>query len=81
MDSLAPSYAALLDAPVAIPTVTFSVTLSGAFASKSSPWILLRARTELESEDGWLHERLDAWTPEGVHLASAEQLRVVRRSG
>lgn len=77
LDALAPSYAAILDTPVPIPTVTLSVTWSGA-ATARSPWILLRAQTELASEEGWLHERIDAWTAAGEHLATADQLRVAR---
>jgi hypothetical protein len=87
LDALAPSYAAILDTPVPIPTVTLSVTWSGAdgrrgetVATARSPWILLRAQTELASDDGWLHERIDAWTAEGAHLATADQLRVVRQA-
>jgi acyl-CoA thioesterase len=77
MDALAPSYAAVLHTPVALPTVTFTVTPGSGLAQASSPWILLRARTDSRRRDGWLLERLDAWAPEGAHLGSAEQLRVV----
>ncbi len=77
MDSLAPSYAARLTAPVAIPTVSFSFVPGTGLARASAPWVLLRARTDLASNDGWLHERLDAWSPDGLHLGSAEQLRLV----
>nr|WP_298207863.1 acyl-CoA thioesterase domain-containing protein [Acidovorax sp.] len=77
MDGLAPSYAAVLHAPVALPTVTFTVTPGSGLALASSPWVLLHARTDVCRRDGWLLERLDAWTPDGAHLGSAEQLRVV----
>lgn len=77
MDSLAPSYAAVLSALAPIPTVTFSVTPGAGLAGASSPWVLLRARTEVSRGDGWLVERLDAWTPDGAHLGSGEQVRLV----
>ena len=76
MDALAPSYSAVLHTPVALPTVTFTVTPGSGLAQASSPWVLLRARTDSRRQDGWLLERLDAWTPEGAHLGSAEQVRV-----
>lgn len=77
MDSLAPSYGAVLSAPVPIPTVTFSVTPGTGLTGAKSPWILLRARTESAGRNGWLVERLDAWGPDGAHLGSGEQLRVI----
>ena len=77
MDSLAPSYAAVLSALAPIPTVTFSVTPGAGLAWASSPWLLLRARTDVSRGDGWLVERLDAWAPDGAHLGSGEQLRLV----
>jgi acyl-CoA thioesterase len=77
MDALAPSYAAVSRTPVAMPTVTFTVTPGNGLSAASSPWVLLRARTDAVRRDGWLLERLDAWTPDGLHLGSAEQLRVV----
>jgi hypothetical protein len=78
MDSLAPSYAAVLATPVPIPTVTFSVTPGSGLASSRSPWLLLRALS-VAGRDGWITERLDAWAPDGAHLGSGEQLRVVTR--
>lgn len=77
MDALAPSYAAVLATPTPVPTLTFTVTPGAGLAGATSPWLLLRARTDLASRDGWLMERLDAWSPEGAHLGSAEQVRVV----
>jgi hypothetical protein len=77
MDALAPSYGAVLSSPTPIPTVSFTLTPTPALARASSPWILLRAWTEAASSEAWLHERLDAWGPDGEHLASAEQLRFV----
>lgn len=81
MDSLAPSYAAVLTELAPIPTVTFSVTPGAGLARASSPWLLLRARTEVSQGDGWLVERLDAWAPDGAHLGSGEQLRLVMSGG
>ena len=77
MDSLAPSYAAVLQSPGALPTVTYSVSPGSYLADASSPWILLRARTEVASRDGWIVERLDAWGHNGKHLGAGEQLRVL----
>lgn len=80
LDSLAPSYSAVLDTPTPIPTVTFTVTLGAGLVSAESPWVLLRARTELCRNDGWLLERLDAWAPNGNHLGSGKQLRFMKRA-
>jgi hypothetical protein len=77
MDALAPSYAAVLTIPQAIPTVELTVRYAGGLRGASSPWILLRASTTWVSADGWLNEHLDAWDPAGTHLASADQLRTI----
>jgi hypothetical protein len=77
MDSLAPSMAAVLATPTAIPTVTFTVTPGGGLSTATSPWVLLRARTGAARADGWHVERLDAWAPDGAHLGSGEQLRLI----
>ncbi|WP_234365895.1 thioesterase family protein [Streptomyces albireticuli] len=78
MDSLAPSYAAVLSTLALVPTVELTVRPSGNLARAESPWILLRARTRSASADGWVDEQIDAWGPDGTHLGSAQQLRVVR---
>jgi hypothetical protein len=78
MDCLPPSFAALLHSLTPIPTVTFTVTPGNGLSRATSPWVLLRARTESSTPDGWLLERIDAWTPEGAHLGSAEQVRIVK---
>jgi hypothetical protein len=78
MDALAPSYAAVLTELQLIPTVELTVRLARSAQRASSPWILLHARTRWTETDGWLEEQIDAWDPDGVHLASAHQLRVVR---
>ena len=80
MDALAPSYAAVLTTPQAIPTVELTVRYAGGLQGASSPWILLRASTTWVSVDGWLNEHLDAWDPAGTHLASADQLRTISSS-
>jgi hypothetical protein len=80
MDALAPSYAAVLTTPQAIPTVELTVRYAGGLQGASSPWILLRASTTWVSADGWLNEHLDAWDPAGTHLASADQLRTISSS-
>lgn len=77
MDALAPSYAAVLHKPMAIPSVTFTVTPGSGLKDVASPWVLLRARTDACGADGWLLERMDAWSEDGAHLGSAEQLRFV----
>ncbi|MBT2383954.1 thioesterase family protein [Streptomyces sp. ISL-11] len=78
MDSLAPSYAAVLSTLALVPTVELTVRPSENLARAASPWILLRARTRAASADGWVDEQIDAWGPDGSHLGSAQQLRVVR---
>lgn len=75
MDSLAPSYAAVLDAPVAIPTIEFTVRPTRA-TGETSPWILLHTRT-LDADGVWVDEQINAWSPDGVLLATATQLRRV----
>jgi hypothetical protein len=77
MDCLPPSFAAVLHSLSPIPTVMFTVTPGNGLSQATSPWILLRAHTGSSSRDGWLMERLDAWSPEGAHLGSAEQVRIV----
>ncbi|MEM9612093.1 MAG: thioesterase family protein [Actinomycetota bacterium] len=77
LDSLAPSYAAVIEAPVAIPTIELSVRLSTDLSSATSPWILLRASTH-RFDGGWIDERIDAWTPEGTPVATGTQVRLLR---
>lgn len=78
LDALAPSYAAVLNDLVAIPTLELSVRLTGGHErTPESPWILLRSVTG-SSAGGWIDERLDAWSPAGVHLAGASQVRLVQ---
>lgn len=77
MDALAPAEAAVLDVPVAIPTVELTVRPGRGLGTARSPWMLLHARTSGSVEDGWVVERLDAWSRDGSHLGSADQLRVI----
>jgi hypothetical protein len=77
LDCLAPPIAAVLPAMAAVPTVELSVHLAPAVRSATSPWVLIRTRTDLAVGDGWCSDRLDAWAPDGSHLASATQLRLV----
>ena len=77
LDALAPSYAAVLSTFRPIPTVEFTVRPAPQLESATSPWILLHAVTTSATADGWLHEHLDAWSPDGTHLASADQLRTI----
>lgn len=74
-DALAPSLAAVLTDLAEIPTVELSVHLSQT-RSGGSPWLLLRARSHA-TVGGFVHEQIDAWDPNGVHLARATQLRLV----
>lgn len=77
VDVLAPAYGALLDAPVPVPTITLTVSPGEALARAFSPWVLLRARADVASRDGWHSERIDAWSPDGGYLGCGEQLRCV----
>ncbi|WP_078571640.1 thioesterase family protein [Streptomyces somaliensis] len=78
MDALAPSYAAVLSELVLVPTVELTVRPGAGLAGASSPWVLLRARTLAATPGGWVDEQIDAWGPDGTHLGTAHQLRVVR---
>ncbi|MEU3422898.1 thioesterase family protein [Streptomyces murinus] len=78
MDALAPSYAAILSTLAVVPTVELTVRPAPKLATATSPWILLRATTRTAGADGWVDEQIDAWTPDGTHLGSAQQLRVAR---
>ncbi|MGK5730988.1 thioesterase family protein [Streptomyces sp. URMC 124] len=78
MDSLAPSYAAVLSTLALVPTVELTVRPGAHLAQASSPWILLRARTRSATAEGWVDEEIDAWGRDGTHLGSAQQLRIVR---
>lgn len=76
-DALAPSYSAVLTELAPMPTLELSVHLSGRPAG-SSPWVLLSARTPAASPEGWITEDIDLWNEDGIHLAAARQLRILR---
>jgi acyl-CoA thioesterase len=76
VDALAPSYTATLRELVLVPTIELTVRPGTGLADASSPWALVRARSTAASEDGWIEESIDAWTPQGAHLGSARQLRL-----
>ena len=78
MDALAPSYAAILSTLVLIPTVELTVRPTENLPRSSSPWVLLQAQTRAASADGWIDEEIQAWGPDGAHLGSAQQLRLMR---
>jgi hypothetical protein len=78
MDALAPSYAAILSTLAPIPTVEMTVRPSENLPLASSPWVLLHAQTHAASADGWIDEEIQAWGPDGAHLGSAQQLRLIR---
>jgi acyl-CoA thioesterase len=78
IDALAPSYAAVMTAPGAVPTTELTVRPAAGLRSASSPWALVRAITRSATPDGWLDEQIDVWGLDATHLASAQQLRIVR---
>ena len=78
IDSLAPSYTALLTELKAVPTVEMSAALSAGAAAAAFDWVLVLARTTSADTSGFVRESIDVWTEGGEHLASCMQLRVVR---
>ena len=77
LDCLAPAVAAVLPTMTPVPTIELGVQLAAVARSATSPWVLVRCRTDLGADDGWCTDRLDAWAPDGAHLASAHQVRLV----
>ena len=78
IDSLAPSYTAVLTELKAVPTVEMTVTLSAGAAESTFDWVLVLARTTSADACGFVRESIDMWTEGGEHLASCTQLRIVR---
>ena len=78
VDSLAPSYTAVLTDFKAVPTVEMSTQLSAGAADSTFDWVLVRATTTSADERGFVRETTDIWTEGGRHLASCTQLRMVR---
>jgi len=77
LDALAPSFSAVLTEVALLPTVQLAVHPTDGLLGTTSPWLLVRAVTTAMSADGWCHESLDAWTPDGIHLGVAEQIRLL----
>jgi acyl-CoA thioesterase len=78
IDSLAPSYTAVLTELRAVPTVEMTIQLSAGAADATFDWVLVRATTTSADECGYVRESIDMWTEGGLHLASCSQLRIVR---
>jgi hypothetical protein len=78
IDSLAPSYTAVLKELNAVPTVEMSVQLSAGAADSTFEWVLVRAQTTSVDAHGLVRETIDMWTEGGLYLASCTQLRIVR---
>jgi hypothetical protein len=78
IDSLAPSYTAVLTELKAVPTVEMTVAVSATAAETAFDWVLVLARTTSADTAGFVRESIDVWTEGGEHLASCTQLRVVR---
>ncbi|WP_168223297.1 acyl-CoA thioesterase II [Plantibacter sp. M259] len=79
LDMLAPSYSAVLDSLVPMPTLELGVQFTQSSpADNRSPWVLVSAHTRNAPGDGWLFEEFDAWTEDGTHLAAARQIRIIR---
>ena len=74
LDALPPSYVVVLTQSRPVPTLEFSAHVAS--RPPTSPWVLVRSRTVRASEGGWVTECIDAWDPDGVHLGSAQQLRL-----
>lgn len=78
LDSLAPSYTAVLTKPTAVPTVQMSVQLAAGAAEAAFDWVLVRAATTSADEHGFVREAIDMWTEGGLYLATCTQQRIVR---
>lgn len=78
IDSLAPSYTALLTELRAVPTVEMSIQLSADAAATVFDWVLVQATTTSADAHGFVRETINMWAEGGAHLASCTQLRIVR---
>lgn len=74
-DAIAASYTATLTFLALTPTLELSVAPTGPAAV--SPWVLVRTRANVVSEDGWIEESIELWDEERAHLASARQRRIL----
>lgn len=77
VDALAPSFTATLTAPAILPTIELVVRPTAGLKSTSSPWVLIAAKTVSSGPDGWVTEHINAWSPDGSHLGTAEQVRLM----
>ena len=77
-DALGPSYLTVLTEPKATPTIEMSVQLSDAALHTEFDRVLVYAETTSADARGWLGERIEVWSADGVHLATAHQVRIVR---
>lgn len=80
VDSLAPSYTAVLREFKAVPTIEMSLQLSAAATEDDgeADWVLIRARTDTADAHGFVRETIDLWTESGRYIAGCTQLRIVR---
>ncbi|WP_156759884.1 thioesterase family protein [Microbacterium karelineae] len=74
LDVLPPSHTAFMERGTPVPTVEFSAHFAG--PAPATEWVLVRARSTREVDDGWGSETIDIWDELGTHLASARQLRL-----
>lgn len=74
LDALPPSYTTVLREERHVPTLELSAHVTPRDAV--SPWVLVRARTEIARDGGWVTEVADAWDESGRHLGRAQQLRL-----
>ena len=77
-DSVGPSFTAMLRQPKANPTIEMSVQVSAAAQRTDVDRVLVRAETTSADARGWVSESIEVWNDDGVHLATARQVRVVR---
>jgi Thioesterase-like superfamily len=78
IDSIAPSYTALLTELKVVPTVEMSVQVAAGAAEATFDWVLVRATTTSADARGFVRETIEMWSEGGLHLASCTQLRIVR---
>ncbi|MFI5623058.1 thioesterase family protein [Nocardioides sp. NPDC051685] len=76
LDVLPPSYARVLTRASARPVPTVELAAHLAPHRAASPWVLVRSHTVSAEASGWVTEMVHAWDIDGVHLGSAQQLRL-----
>lgn len=77
-DSVGPSYTAVLREQKANPTIEMSVQLTAAARDIEFDRVLIHAEATSADTQGWVNETVNVWNPDGIHLATAHQVRVVR---